>query len=1012
MPIFLFTDIEGSTQKWEKSPENMKKVLMKHDDIMKATVERFGGSIIKHTGDGVFAVFEQGDPLTCAIEIQKALSSTDTSEVGGLRVRIGMHAGHPEKRGDDYFGPVINRTARVMAAAWGGQIVLTPTAAQEGSLPDQASLKDLGTHLLKDLCEPQPLLELAHPELPFKDFPSLRSLSSHPHNLPVQSTPFLGREKELAETTKLLRDPSCRLLTLVGPGGIGKTRLALQASAERIEDFRHGVFFIPLAPLISVDFLISTIADALKFSFYSKDEEKVQLLNYLREKEMLLIMDSFEHLMQGAAVIADVLNAAPKVKILVTSRELLNLKGEWVLQIDGMEVPSGEQIDIEGYSAVQLFFHSARRVDTKIMFSPKDTKEVIRICQLVGGLPLGIELASVWLRTLSLKEITKEIEKSIDFLETSLRDVPQRHRSLKAVFEYSWDLLSDAERDILMKLSVFSGEFDRTAAEEITGANLATLVGLVEKSLLRKTATGRYELLDILRRYASQKLEASADIKKHVHDLHCSYFMKYVEDSETALLGADQKNAAARFSTNLENVRAAWRWAVDNDLGNELNKAINGLYVFYTRHSRYREGEEIFRETVNVLERKKEKDSVYVKAIKAYGTFMSMIGRTEQAREVLHKGLAAARDMGEDSEAAHILSVLGAVVSTLGEYGSAMMHHEESLTIYREQNDQSGMARALYHLASAVDSLGDYEKAQEFGLESLRIRRETGDIWGEASCLNLLGNIAHTLGDFDAAKKRYEESFTLSEQLGDRAGMARIFNNLGNVYSQNGEHEKALKNYEDSLNIFRELGNVRGVASALANFGTVARKKGDYETAQNAHQQGLQYCREIGYQVGIAVLYSNLAADFREIGDISKAYEFERKSLEISEQIGDKWVIGMSLENLADLSYRKGDYEESKTYCHESLKIAIKYKIVPLMLASFVSIARLLTREEKKEDALRLLFLVREHPAATAETKRDAGTYTNELKAALSPATFNAVMEKAEKERPEHVAEEIVNTLT
>jgi tetratricopeptide (TPR) repeat protein len=202
------------------------------------------------------------------------------------------------------------------------------------------------------------------------------------------------------------------------------------------------------------------------------------------------------------------------------------------------------------------------------------------------------------------------------------------------------------------------------------------------------------------------------------------------------------------------------------------------------------------------------------------------------------------------------------------------------------------------------------------------------------------------------------------------------------------------------------------VASALANFGTVARKKGDFETAQNAHQQGLQYCQEIGYQVGIAVLYSNLAADYRETGDIGKAYEFERKSLEISEQIGDKWVIGMSLENLADLSYRKGDYEESKTYCRETLKMAIKYKIVPLMLASFVSIARLLMREEKKEDALRLLFLVRNHPAATAETKKDADRYTTELKALLPTATFNAVKEKTEREKSEHVAGEIVNTLT
>lgn len=1011
MPIFLFTDIEGSTQKWEKFPEEMKKVLMLHDSIMKKTIDQYLGKIIKHTGDGVFAIFEDGDPLMCAIDIQKAVAQAGCSQVGGLRVRIGMHAGNPEKRGDDYFGPVINRTQRVMAAAWGGQVILTPAAAQAGSLPDGATLKDLGTHLLKDLCEPQPLLELGHPELVLQEFPPPRSLSSHPHNLPVQSTPFLGREKELAETTKLLRDPSCRLLTLIGPGGIGKTRLALQAAAERIEDFSHGVYFIPLAPLISFDFLISTIADALKFSFYSKEDEKTQLINYLREKEMLLIMDNFEHLMQGASVIAEILNAAPNVKILVTSRELLNLKGEWVLQVDGMEVPPGEQIDIEGYSAVQLFFHSARRVDSKIMFSREDKKDVIRICQLVGGLPLGIELASVWLRTLSLPEIAAEIEKSIDFLETSLRDVPQRHRSLKAVFEYSWDLLSDNERAVLMKLAVFSGEFERTAAEEVTGANLATLAGLVEKTLLRKTATGRYELLDILRRYVLQKLEESPD-NTHTHDLHCSYFMKYVHDSEQLFHGRDQKSAVDRISENIENIRTAWRWAVDHDLREELGRAINGLHVFYTRRGWYHEGEEIFRETVAALERTGKKDVVYVKALKAYGTFMSLIGKTEQARDILQRGLSAARDMGDDSETAHILTVLGGVLGTLGEYGGAMMHHEESLAIYRKQNDRIGIGRALLYLASAVDSLGDYEKAQEFGQESLSVRRETGDVWGEASCLNHLGNIAHTLGNFDDAKRYYEESYVLSEKLGDRAGMARIFNNLGNVYSQSGEHEMALKNYEKSLNIFRELGNVRGVASALANLGIIARKKGDYDTAQKAHREGLQYCREIGYKVGIAVLYSNLAADYRVTGDIGKAYEFERKALDISRQIGDKWVTGMSLENLADISFTKGDFEESMTYCREGLMIAIKYKIVPLILANFVAVARLWMREPKKEDALRLLSLVREHPAASMETKRDAEKYMNELKAVLSPQKYTAVIERARKGDITLVAEEIANTLT
>jgi hypothetical protein len=366
MTIFLFTDIEGSTQKWEKLRDEMSKVLSRHDTIMREEIEKY---IIKHTGDGVFAIFEEGDPLGCALEIQKRCAGEDWGKIGELRIRIGLHAGTAEKRGKDYFGPVINRTARVMGTAWGGQIVLTPEVRQSAKLPEGAVVQDLGAHLLKDLCEPQQLLGLVHPDMSIREFPPLHSLSSHHHNLPVQATPFLGREEELGKITELLRSPSCRLVTLIGPGGIGKTRLAIQAAAEEIERFSHGVYFIPLDPLSSAEFLVSAIAEALKFSFYSKEDEKVQLLNYLREKELLLILDNFEHLVAGAGIISEVLNVASGVKIMVTSRELLNLRGEWIVQVGGMEVPEGERIDVEGYSAVQLFLHTAQRIRTGVEFT-------------------------------------------------------------------------------------------------------------------------------------------------------------------------------------------------------------------------------------------------------------------------------------------------------------------------------------------------------------------------------------------------------------------------------------------------------------------------------------------------------------------------------------------------------------------------------------------------------------------------------------------------------------------
>ncbi len=452
MPVFLFSDIEGSTKKWEQYKEEMSKALVVHDQIVQRNIRKYGGTIVKHTGDGFFAVFEDGDPITCAVSIQRDIEQIDWETIGELRVRMALNAGYAEKRENDYFGPVINRTARILAVAWGGQILATPEVLNSCPLPPDVVAKDLGKHMLKDLGEPQLIYCIMSPALKIQEFPPLRSLSTHIHNLPVQSTPFLGRERELSEIERLLQMPECRLLTIIGPGGIGKSRLALQAAADMIEIFPQGIFVIPLAPLTSVESLVSAIAEQIKFSFYSKQDPRAQLMNYLAEKKMLLIFDNFEHIIEGAGIIPEILQNASQVKIIVTSREMLNLQGEWLHQIQGLDVPTGETVDIGAYSAVQLFLQSARRFRTDFSPSEEEIGFIIRICQLVSGIPLGIELASSWLRILSLEEITKEVEKSFDFLASKMRDVPERHQSLRAVFEYSWKLLSSEEKKILARL--------------------------------------------------------------------------------------------------------------------------------------------------------------------------------------------------------------------------------------------------------------------------------------------------------------------------------------------------------------------------------------------------------------------------------------------------------------------------------------------------------------------------------------------------------------------------------
>ncbi len=513
MPVFLFNDIEGSTRLWEEYQDAMGGAISRHDAILQSLIGQHGGRILRHRGDGISAVFEDGQPLECAIAVQRQFALEDWGTVPALRIRLALHAGQAERRvfeggtigqKEEYFGPVLNRTARVMDAGWGGQILLTPAVVNLYALPPQATLQDLGVHLLKDLHNPQRIYALTHPDLPIKEFPPLRSLTSRAHNLPPQPTPFVGREDERARIAALLADPDCRLLTLVGPGGIGKTRLALQVAAEQIDAFEQGVYAVQLASVTAPDLLIPAIVDALKPPLYGTQDQRAQLLDHLRDKQMLLVLDNFEQVLEAAGVLADVLTHAPKVKLLVTSRQRLNLHGEWLFKIDGMQAAGDGALD----SATQLFVQSARRVRPEFALDETTRPAVRRIVELVEGMPLGIELAAAWVQMLSPGEIVSEIESNLDFLVTSLQDVPERHRSLRAVFDQSWNMLSAGEQEVLKRLSALPGGFRHETARRVANVSLPTLLDLVDKSLLRRTSDGRYEMHEFLRQHAKDNRDA------------------------------------------------------------------------------------------------------------------------------------------------------------------------------------------------------------------------------------------------------------------------------------------------------------------------------------------------------------------------------------------------------------------------------------------------------------------------------------------------------------------------
>ncbi|MDP6514524.1 MAG: NB-ARC domain-containing protein, partial [SAR202 cluster bacterium] len=637
----MFTDIEGSTQLWERHPDSMTAALSRHDSVLEDGVSRFGGKIIAHGGDGIFATFEGGQPLECALSVQRQFQQEDWGEVEELRIRVGLHFGSTEVRGANHSGPVVNRSARVMASGWGGQVLVTPEVTNIHSLPDGASINDLGTHLLKDLSEPQQIFGLVHPDLRMTEFPPLRTLSSQPNNLPAQTTPFVGRESELAQTSTLLEDPQTRLLTLTGPGGIGKTRLSIQVASENSDQFRDGVWFVPLAPLDSTDLIVSTIAESLRFSFYNPQDLKAQLLNYLKEKQILLVIDNLEHLMTGADLIAEILQGAPDAKMMVTSRERLNLRGEQIVDVEGLDVPTNGHIeDVDSYAAIQLFVQGASRAQPGYALSGEDIQSAGQICRMVGGLPLGIELASAWTRVLTCQEIASEIEQSIDFLGGTLRDLPERQRSLRAVVDYSWEMLTDTEQTAFMSMAVFSGGFTREAAQQVSGASLMTLTSLQDKSLLRFNSARRYEFQPVLQQYAEDKFRKSQEEFDRVQSAHAEYYSSFLQARSDPIL-AQEETVLAEIGTEIENVRSAWQWAVEHKSFEHLARSVDALFIFYQIRGWYEEGNQVFSSAIEMMrgnvDSGPEQETTSGKILACQGAFQLRLGVPAKARELLEE---------------------------------------------------------------------------------------------------------------------------------------------------------------------------------------------------------------------------------------------------------------------------------------------------------------------------------------------------------------------------------------
>lgn len=683
----------------------------------------------------------------------------------------------------------------------------------------------------------------------------------------LQTTPFIGRQKELAEITGRLGDPSCRLLTLVGPGGIGKTRLALEAAG------RHGkgACFVSLATITLPSLLLPTIAEALGLSFYGGQDSKARLLDYLRDREAFLILDNFEHLLEEAGLVAEILRTSQAVKILVTSRERLNLRGEWLYEVRGMDFPRDSEVgEIEGFSAIELFLQNARRLDPGFSLSDKNRPHVVRICQLVEGMPLAIELATAWVRILSPQEIADELAQSLDFLATSLRDVPARHQSLRAVFEHSWSLLSEAERTTFRRLSIFRGGFTREAARQVASASLLTLSSLADKSLVRWSPAGRYLIHHMLSQYCRELLRKHPEDWSAIGHLHCGYYAGFIQQRHNELKTGRQKEALQAIEREIDNLRAAWWWAVEHARTEDIAKALDGFYTFYLSRGWFEEGEESIGNATELLRELDQEGSeptvklTLAKALARQGSLCANLGLYEEAKSQLAEALALARALDAMEEVAFALNALGGIAWDLGEYLEAMQCHQESVAICRDIGHQQELVVSLDNLGFIYMCLGQFAEAKKLILESVEVAREIGDRMGIASPLGRLGWVAYVEGDLEKAQVYFGEAIAISQEFDNRMVMALDQAGLSVTLNALQEYGRAKQLASESLAAARDIGYQLAIVAALGSLGDALRAEGNYEQARACLNEGFKTAFRLGLMpmyLLLLIAWGSLLAD-------------------------------------------------------------------------------------------------------------------------------------------------------
>jgi predicted ATPase/class 3 adenylate cyclase/Tfp pilus assembly protein PilF len=828
----LFTDIEGSTRLLRELGNRYERVLDEHRRLLRAAFAAQGGTEIDTAGDGFFYAFPRaGNALVAAIEGQRALAGHEWPQP--LLVRMGIHTGEPLGTETGYVGLDVHRAARIMGAAHGGQILVSQTTRSlaGGDLPDDVSLLDLGEHQLKDLPSPERLFQAVAPGLGH-DFPPLRSIDSRPNNLPRQLTTFVGRQADIGEAKRVLA--STPLLTLTGPGGVGKTRLAIEIAGELIEEFEDGIWFVDLGPLTDPDFVMPAIAAAVGVTHAPGQPILDTVTEHLRGRRAMLVLDNCEHLLDVTARSVDaLLRGCGLVRVVATSREGLAIPGEAVFPVPSLSVPDPESVtsaDLGGYEAVRLFIERAISAAPGFQITDRNASAIAQICRRLDGVPLALELAAARVRALPVEQIAARLDDRFRLLTGSSRITVPRHQTLRQTIDWSHELLAEEERAVFRRLAVFAGGCSLDAAEAVCSGDpvepdyvLDILSRLVDKSLLVAETEGsqaRYRQLETIRQYARDRLLESGEARDALRG-HRDWFLAMVARAEPEFFkGVESSEWLQRLDTEHDNLRAALQWSLDEP-GEQRDglQLAAGMWRFWEIRGHLAEGRfwlESFLEATAG-----EVSPLQADAYTGAGILALMLGDHQAASALHERSLELHRQVGGPEGIAFAANNLANAAVLSGDYATARRLYETSYAWALDQPDPRVLGFTIVNQAEAVALDGEPDLAQAQYDEGIAVFRRAGDRWGEAFALDSLGVMLARQGRHEEATRLHDEALAISRSMGDERGVARALAHLGDAAEKAGDVERARSLYIQSFEIRRALGDLPGTASGMEKLASV-----------------------------------------------------------------------------------------------------------------------------------------------------------------------------------------------